>query len=184
MATTDQKCANCEKTGLPILPVRYTVLPQTVGAKLPAGISGKGVTDVSLTAHRYGLRTLREGWLYLFYAKGARGSNYWEAYTVTEDGRLWKQPLPLMTAPAIHPACAQKSIAVPMDIIAIERPEKCGDVYIAFSEYPWHKDIFKLYAGDAALRVQRMQRIEPAKWITGAKDEHAAVATEQSGVAP
>jgi hypothetical protein len=180
MATTEQKCANCEKTGLPILPVRYTVLPQTVNAKLPAGISGKGVTDVSLTAHHYGLRTLREGWLYLFYAKGARGSNYWEAYTVTEDGRLWKQPLPLPTAPAIHPACAQKSIAVQMDIIAIERPEKCGDVYIAFSEYPWHKDIFKLYAGDAALRAQRMQRIEPAKWIAGAKDDHAAVATEQS----
>ncbi|PTQ89468.1 hypothetical protein C8K18_1122 [Paraburkholderia sp. GV068] len=180
MATTDPKCANCEKTGLPILPVRYTVLPQTVGAKLPAGISGKGVTDVPLTAHHYGLRTLREGWLYLFYAKGARGNNYWEAYTVTEDGRLWKQPLPLATAPTIHPACAQKSIAVQMDIIAIERPEKCGDVYIAFSEYPWHKDIFELYAGDAALRAQRMQRIQPAKWIAGAHNEHAAVATEQS----
>ncbi|WP_144111321.1 T6SS effector BTH_I2691 family protein [Paraburkholderia sp. BCC1886] len=180
MATTEQKCGNCEKTGLPILPVRYAVLPQTVNAKLPGGISGKSVTDVALSSHHYGLRTLREGWLYLFYVKGARGGNYWEAYKVTEDGRLWKQTLPLPTAPVTHPACAQKSIAVAMDIIAIEHPEKCGDVYIAFSEYGWHKDIFKLYAGDAALRKKRMQRIEPAKWITGAADEHASVATEQS----
>jgi hypothetical protein len=62
MATDNQKCVNCEKTGLPILPVRYSVLPKSVKAVMPEGISGARVTDVALDAHHYGLRTLREGW--------------------------------------------------------------------------------------------------------------------------
>lgn len=99
MATTEQDCANCKKTGLPILPVRYTVLPNKVPAKLPDGINGDGVTDIALSTHRYGLRTLREGWLYLYYVKAARGGKRWEVYKVTEDGRLWKQSRPLPAAP-------------------------------------------------------------------------------------
>ncbi|MGN7981825.1 T6SS effector BTH_I2691 family protein [Burkholderia sp. 22313] len=180
---TANQCANCEKTGLPILPVRYTVVPNIVAAKLPAGIGGHGVTDVKLTEHRYAVRTLRAGWLYLFYVKGARGSNYWEAYNVTEDGRLWKQSLPLPAEPTTHPACAKKAIAVPMDIIAIERPEKCTDrVYIAFSQHAWHRDTFDLYKRDATLRQQRMQWIEPSKWISAGHDTqgHAVVATRQA----
>jgi hypothetical protein len=182
MATTEPKCANCEKTGLPILPVRYTALPEAMTAKLPDGVSGAGVTDVTLDRHKYGLRILREGWLYLFYVKGARGSNYWEVYKVTEDGRLWKQTLPLPATPVTDPACAKKSIAVPMDIIAIEQPEKCTEVYVAFSEHTWLDSTFKLYAESDTLRKQRMQCIEPSKWIKGTKPTHghAAVATEQS----
>lgn len=45
------KCENCEKTGLPILPVRYTVLPQDVKARMPGGLSGERVTSISLTDH-------------------------------------------------------------------------------------------------------------------------------------
>jgi hypothetical protein len=180
MATNKQKCANCEKTGLPILPVRYTVLPKTVKAKIPAGITGDRVTSIELHEHQYGVRTLRQGWLYLFYEVGARGNNYWEAYNVTEDGRLWKQSLPLPSTPVTDPACAQCAIAVPMDIIAIERPEKCtGRVFIAFSELAWHPQTFNNYKADETLRVSRMQWIEPSKWIGSGKDGHghAVVAT-------
>jgi hypothetical protein len=181
MATNpNPPCKNCEKGGLPILPVRYTVLPKAVSAKLPADITGEGVTGVALTRHNYGLRTLREGWLYLFYAQGPRGKNYWEAYRITADGRLWKQSLPLPVVAVTHPACAKSGHAVPMDIIAIEQPEKCGEVYIAFSEHSWHTKIFDLYAQNATLRKERMQCIEPAKWIAGGTSKHAAVATEQS----
>lgn len=183
MATnSNPPCKNCEKGGLPILPVRYTVLPKTVSAKLPEGITGESVTSVALTEHNYGLRTLREGWLYLFYTKGPRGKNYWEAYRVTEDGRLWKQAMPLPAVPVTHPACAKSGHAVPMDIIAIEQPETCDKVYLAFSEHAWHQKIFDMYADakNASLREQRMQCIEPAKWVTGSTNKHAAVATEKS----
>jgi hypothetical protein len=183
MTTNDQKCINCEKTGLPILPVRYSVLPKNVKAVMPEGISGVRVTDVALDAHHYGLRTLREGWVYLFYEAGSRGNRYWEAYKVTSDGRLWKQTLPLPRTPTIHPACAQRAIAVPMDVIAIERPEKCtGRVFVAFSEHAWHKEVFDRYASDNTLMQARMQFIEPSKWITSGTDAngHAIVATAQA----
>ncbi|KWA30877.1 T6SS effector BTH_I2691 family protein [Burkholderia territorii] len=181
MATnSNPPCKNCEKGGLPILPVRYTVLPKIVSAKFPAGITGEGITGVTLTEHNYGLRTLREGWLYLFYSQGPHGKNYWEAYRITADGRLWKQSLPLPVVPVTHPACAKSGHAVPMDIIAIEQPEKCAEVYIAFSEHSWHTKIFDLYAENATLRKERMQCIEPAKWIAGGTNKHAAIATERS----
>jgi hypothetical protein len=179
---TDQRqgCENCAKGGLPILPVRYTVVPKAIRAKLPGGITGHRVTDVALTQHDYGLRILREGWLYLFYVKGARGANYWEAYKVTEDGRLWLQKMPLPVVPVTHPSCAKSDHAVPMDILAISQPELCGEVYVAFSGEMWADDIFNLYAQNAELRKKRMQCIEPAKWIAGGKYEHAAAATETS----
>ncbi|KVL01649.1 T6SS effector BTH_I2691 family protein [Burkholderia territorii] len=181
MATnSNPPCKNCEKGGLPILPVRYTVVPKIVSAKFPAGITGEGITGVTLTEHNYGLRTLREGWLYLFYSQGPHGKNYWEAYRITADGRLWKQSLPLPVVPVTHPACAKSGHAVPMDIIAIEQPEKCAEVYIAFSEHSWHTKIFDLYAENATLRKERMQCIEPAKWIAGGTNKHAAIATERS----
>ena len=182
MTTNDQKCINCEKTGLPILPVRYSVLPKNVKAVMPSGISGLRVTDVALDAHHYGLRTLREGWVYLFYEVGPRGSRYWEAYKVTSDGRLWKQTLPLPRVPITHPACAQRASAIPMDLIAIERPEKCtGRVFVGFSEHAWHKEVFDRYASDTTLMQARMQFIEPSKWITSGTDAngHAIVATAQ-----
>lgn len=175
------------KSGLAILPVRYAVVPQTMSNVMPSGIKGPGVMDVTLSAHHYSLRTLRDGWLYLFYEKGARGSNYWEAYKVTEDGRLWKQTLPLPSEPKTDPACAQGGGAVPMDVIAIEKPEKATRVFVAFSEYPWIKSVFQKYAKDAKLRSERMQVIMPSAWIqTGngvfgmRKGEcgHATVATQ------
>ncbi|MBN3725185.1 T6SS effector BTH_I2691 family protein [Burkholderia sp. Ac-20379] len=181
MAVTNQTCKNCDKTGLPILPVRYTVLPKAVNARMPAGLTGDRVTEVGLAEHHYGLRTLREGWLYLFYEVGARGNNYWEAYKVTSDGRLWMQSLPLPSVPLTDPACAKTTLAVQMDIIAIEQPEKCtGRVYIAFSELAWHPETFNRYQSNAALRASRMQSIEPSQWIASGKDGsgHAVAATE------
>ena len=180
--TEPNKCDNCQKTGLPILPVRYAVLPKAVGAKLPAGITGKGTTDVALHEHQYGLRTLREGWLFLFHERAARGRNHWQAYRVTSDGRLWMQQLPLPLVPHTHPACAKKGIAVQMDMITIEQPEKCGKVWIAFSEHAWQQEIFDQYAANATLRAQRMQMIDPAQWVGSAKDPHghAVEATQAS----
>ncbi|WP_331715135.1 T6SS effector BTH_I2691 family protein, partial [Paraburkholderia tropica] len=169
--TCSKTCQNCMKSGLAILPVRYAVVPATMSDAMPSGIVGPGTLDVKLSAHHYSLRTLREGWLYLFYEKGARGSNYWEVYRVTEDGRLWKQgvsptpPVLVPSQPVTDPACAQGGGAVPMDVIAIEKPEKATRVFVAFSEYPWTAKVFDRYSTDAALRSDRMQLIMPSAWI-------------------
>ncbi|WP_320534204.1 T6SS effector BTH_I2691 family protein [Robbsia andropogonis] len=188
-STSTENCPNCDKSGLAILPVRYTVVPQTISSAMPADIIGLGVMDVPLSAHHYSLRTLREGWLYLFYEKGARGSNYWEAYRVTEDGRLWNHKTPVPSERKAHAACGKRGSAVPMEVIAIEKPEKATKVFIAFSEYPWNKNVFEKYASNAQLRSDRMQVIMPSTWIqTGSgmfgmrKGEagHATAATQAS----
>ena len=69
MACTNPKnpeCENCNKSGLAILPVRYAVVPNDVDATLPDPLGNK-VTDVKLKHHKYALRTLRKGFIYLFY---------------------------------------------------------------------------------------------------------------------
>lgn len=65
-------CGDCNKNGLAILPVRYAVVPLSVSAAL-LGSLGNKVKCVPLTHHKYALRTLRQGYLYLFYEKHARG---------------------------------------------------------------------------------------------------------------
>ncbi|WP_429500568.1 T6SS effector BTH_I2691 family protein (plasmid) [Robbsia andropogonis] len=184
-------CVNCQKAGLAILPVRYAVVPTTMPGILPAGMTGPGVLDVPLTMHRYSLRTLREGWVYVFYEQGARGKHYWEAYQVTADGLLWRvgEP-PLPPEPKIDMACAAHSVAVPMALLVIERPEKATKVYVAFSEHAWVDDTFKQYASNAKIRSERMQMIKPSSWITsgdgsfgGSKGEHGhAVAATTAGI--
>jgi hypothetical protein len=178
---TPSACANCNTTGLPILPVRYTVVPAALNPTFPNGITGKRVKDVALDPkqYQYALRTLRGGFVYLFYAKGPRGSNYWEAYSVAPAGKLFKQIDALAPIPRADASCSsQGHISARPSYICIEQPEKCGTVWIAFSEHKWSAETIKEYAGNKALREKRMQAIEPAAWINGPAHEHAAEATQ------
>lgn len=171
--TSHSPCEACKVTGLPIFPIRYTVFPKTVPRQLPSGITGKGITDVALARSSYGVRIMREGWLYLFYEKGARGVNYWEAYAISQKGRFRKCPMPLAVS-ALNPptpdACDTSASPNRSDIIVIERPEKCGTVWVAFSEFQWHAGTFDNYKNDTALRGKRMQSIHPADWISFGSD--------------
>ncbi|WP_367889810.1 toxin VasX [Burkholderia sp. S171] len=76
---------NSAKASLPILPVRYAVLPKRVSVSMHEGVGSEGVTQIGLTQHNYGLHTLRVGCLYLFYVKGARGNL---VVAVTSSGPL------------------------------------------------------------------------------------------------
>ncbi len=182
MASTNPNnpnCANCNKSGLAILPVRYAVVPKGVKAELPAPLGNK-VTDVKLGLHKYALRILRQGFVYLYYEKHARGSQIkWEAYSVSQTGHLWKQT----SIDAIEPkptnsACFRSGHNIPTSVLAIEKPEKCGTVWMAFSEHAWSKDTIALFARDKAARARRMQPFEPSKWVASCEDKHALPATE------
>lgn len=60
----------------------------------------------------------------------------------------------------------------------IEKPEKCGRTWIAFSDHKWSPEAIKQYAGDAKLRDDRMQTLYPAQMATGAKHSHGSPATQ------
>jgi hypothetical protein len=182
MAFTNKEnpdCANCNKSGLAILPVRYAVVPSDVDATLPPSLGNK-VTDVKLKHHTYALRTLRQGFLYLYYEKHARGSQIkWEVYSVSAAGTLWKQVSINAIEVVQEERCSRKGHNLPASVVAIESPEKCGRVWIAFSEHAWSADTFKSFEQDMALRDRRMQTFAPAVWIEKRGYRHGLEASEK-----
>lgn len=181
MATNpiNPNCPNCNKSGLAILPVRYAVVPPSVQGRLPEPLGDK-VTDVKLAHYKYALRTLRQGFVYLYYERHARGSYIkWEVYSVSVMGTLWKQPsTQAIDIVFADPACSRNGHNIPASVISIERPEKCGAVWIAFSEHAWCQDTFALFEKDRVARERRMQSFEPKKWITSHHCHHALRATQ------
>jgi hypothetical protein len=183
MAYTNKEnpdCANCNKIGLAVLPVRYTVVPNHVNASLPSRL-GDRITNAKLKHHKYALRTLRQGFFYLFYEKHARGSHIqWEVYSTSVRGTLWKQ-LSTNTIEAItEERCSRKEHSLPASVIAIESPEKCGRVWLAFSEHAWSAETFTAFEQDQALRDRRMQVFEPAAWVKTHDYQHGTKVNEAS----
>lgn len=174
-------CQNCNKSGLAILPVRYAVVPHAVDATLPGTLGGK-VSSVKLKHAKYALRTLRQGFVYLYYEKHARGSQIkWEVYSVAPSGTLWKQFNRHTVVPVnADPACARSGHNIPASVITIERPEKCGRVWMAFSEHQWSFETFEAFEADMDLRDRRMQTFAPAIWIAKRGYRHGMEATEDN----
>lgn len=174
--TEKSACDVCRSTGLAILPVRYTVVPASCNVSL-GGLSPAHASDVDVSAagYTYALRTLRQGLLYLYYEQGPYGPEYWECYAIAENGTLWRQPT-AYSARAIAggglPSCG-RSGHDPMrtEFITLQRPHLCGTVWLAYSQHPWTPATLDRYGADSALRAERMQPIEPARWITSARAE-------------
>lgn len=171
---SNNPCPTCLAGGLPILPSRYTVVPADIPLPGPdplGSFSGERVKDVAINAnnYRYAVRTLRKGFLYVFFEKGALGANYWEAYTVTENGELWKADSAQAVQSATRKACSsQGHNALRLQYFVIEQPEHCGKVWVAYSEHKWGEKTLERYEG-AEARASRMQMIEPAKWISASE---------------
>lgn len=176
-----QLCKACQASGLPIMPVRYAPVPKTVKATLPAWACADKVKDIALDADfHYALRTLRAGFVYLFYSKHARGSNLWECYSVTEDGILLKQPSPKAAKVAGESVVCNTAghSNSRLHHLIIEQPEKCGPAWIAFSEYKWGDLTLQRYAQDAKLRAARMQAIDPKAMAAGSSNAHGTTASK------
>ena len=177
-------CEQCKAVGLPILPVRYAVAPKIAYPELPGWVSGKRVTSVALgDEFHYTLRTLRSGYLYLFYDKNARGSKQWECYAVGADGSLIKQPDAKSARPQPTPVlqCSRHgSNNTQVHYLVIEHPERCGTTWIAYTEYKWSDETIAAYEKDPKLRNKRMQTIQPPVMATGAKHSHGQIADKAS----
>ncbi|MEO2217992.1 T6SS effector BTH_I2691 family protein [Chromobacterium vaccinii] len=176
-----QLCKECQASGLPILPARYAPVPKSVQAGLPGWATAARVKDVALGDNlHYALRTLRAGYVYLFYSKHARGSKLWECYSVTADGLLLKQPSPKAAdSPKTSVVCKTAGHSNSrLHHLIIEQPEKCGATWIAFSEYKWSDKTLQRYAGDSKLRSARMQEIDPKAMAAGAANSHGTVASQ------
>ncbi|WP_280541336.1 T6SS effector BTH_I2691 family protein [Chromohalobacter sp. 11-W] len=186
-------CRVCQRSGLPIFPLRYAVT-RTDGrdqAGEPAGpVVPHSLTDDSLTAtplpegQHYTLRLLRSGFLYVF--NETRG--HWIGHVVTDAGYLIEYVnLPQDEAMAIDPenpqpidgrlqpppdepefACAANpDHAYPGRCIMIPNADRADTIYLAFSDVAWTKRVWKEHATNENGRRDAMRRISLAQWRSG-----------------
>ncbi|MFP1755450.1 T6SS effector BTH_I2691 family protein [Lonsdalea quercina] len=157
----------CKTKGMAVLPVRYAVVPETISGALPDWANDPKITSVPLAnKEHYALRVLRQGYLYVFYEKGAAGTQYWQCYSVAENGSLWLQSVPTNPLPVKEPDCRSgEHVKQNVEFMCIEMPEKCNAVWFAFSQYPWSQETLERYKTDSKFRAGRMQKVNPQKWI-------------------
>lgn len=159
----------CTTKGLTVLPVRYAVVPENINASLPGWANDPLITGVTLANNeKYTLRALRQGYLYVFYEKGKQGANYWQCYSVAPDGSLWLQQVASNPAPVNEALCETgEHIAQNVEFMSIESPDKCGNVWFAFSQYPWEQETLDRYRSSSKDRSERMQKVMPS--VSGAQ---------------
>ncbi|HIA0230480.1 TPA: T6SS effector BTH_I2691 family protein [Enterobacter cloacae] len=154
----------CSTKGLTVLPVRYAVVPENIHTALPGWANDPRITGIALgNNEKYTLRALRQGYLYVFYEKGKQGTNYWQCYSVAPDGSLWLQQVASNPAPVDKALCETgEHIAQNVEFMSIESPDKCGNVWFAFSQYPWEQETLDRYRSDTKARSERMQKVMPS----------------------
>lgn len=169
----DARCDFCDRVGLPILPLRYAVVPSFLPERVhPPSVLpqlGKRLSHSELSGHRYALRTLRNGYVMVYF-----GAGLWNAYAVTEGGHLRKladlDDPDFNTERELSVQCKSSGHNIPASFINIPAlpaggarrlPEK---LWIAFSDVLWTRAVRAGYEGaaGAALRKARMQEFATA----------------------
>ncbi|WP_155640902.1 T6SS effector BTH_I2691 family protein [Burkholderia pseudomultivorans] len=171
-------CPFCEKKGLPILPIRYGIAPtKTFGhykvtRKPPDATALLGPAEVPLDVSEtiYTGRTLRAGYLYLFY----EAHNHWEAYAVDSAGCLSMVPLVDDTPPGgdrFHEDCKRNATKLAnASVVTIQDPGSAGKVWFGFSDAWWTKAVRNTNARlSAKERAKFMRVVDIAAWYSGGK---------------
>ncbi|PVZ42753.1 T6SS effector BTH_I2691 family protein [Pseudomonas sp. CC120222-01a] len=143
-------CKACQRQGLPILPLRRAVVPDTHPASDPA------------TQTRMGLRTLRSGYLYVLLDQ-----RIWHAYEVTAQGHLRRfnpyEPNP-GPPPSLPEHCVHEDHDIPSSFLNIDT-DTYGSAWLAFSSDPWPGSVLQAYkTGQApAHRFEGLDLIQARK---------------------
>ncbi|WP_434212449.1 T6SS effector BTH_I2691 family protein [[Pseudomonas] boreopolis] len=179
---TEDLCPNCTKVGLPIFPLRYAIARNDASVKEKApelkAPFGEGVTSIALpsASASYTLRTLREGYLYMF--NEARGE--WKAFEVDRHGVLFefdiRKPAP---APAdddnYREVCSRDGNPPLSGCVVVPDASKAGKVWFGFTTIPWTRRTWeknKLQKN----REKHMRWIDVGKWISSGGEEQPHLA--------
>ncbi|UQA68836.1 hypothetical protein K1516_12825 [Stenotrophomonas maltophilia] len=171
--TAGEKCPNCVKEGLAILPVTYTALPigmrpmgplastlQGMSSELARGLTAldNGFSgEEEVKHHWYVMRALPAGFLYVLKVDGT-----WDAYEVNKLGLLRRFPVDLLPhEPGPEAACSRaEHNAHALQAIVID-PKKDEKVWIAYSRYRWTSSVLADYAQDKdGRRAKRMLELD------------------------
>ena len=166
-------CSVCQKTGPVLMPLRYAIVPDTITQQLPAWATPQTAFP-ALSGYHYALRTVRQGFIYVFYNTGALpdsssiGLN-WECWSVAENGDLYYQGTTGKGAQPVFtpPKCGRpEHRATNLEHMALSEKALKYETWAAFSHAPWGDDALDLYTRDANARAKRMQNITPAEWCS------------------
>ncbi|MFK0095862.1 T6SS effector BTH_I2691 family protein [Pseudomonas sp. NPDC090592] len=135
-ALPHDQCMACERQGLPILPLRRALVPDT---------RPQCLTTVAGSLHisaKLGVRTLRMGYLYVLLDQ-----QVWHAYEVSEQGHLRRfNPYePSDGLPASLPEkCTNENHDIPSSFLNIDT-DQYGSAWLAFSSDPWPVSVLNAY---------------------------------------
>lgn len=169
----DHHC-DCKTQGPALLPVRYAVIPDFLPGSLPDwAISGK-TNYPDHDNYRYALRAIRRGFIYVYYPFISK----WDAWSISDDGSLWKQFSPDNAIKKSEPDCRQGTYSQGgKDFITLPPEVMENDIWIAFSQSPWSAATLERYQKDDERSI-RMQCLKTSQWLTPVSAPCAGEATE------
>lgn len=157
-------CSLCKRKGVPILPLRYAVIPDYLQAgrgaasfkALFGGSRESALGQVpTLEEHRYTIRTLREGYVYVYLNKPGQ----WQVYAVTPDGnlRLFADPddMDEKAGKEMSAQCKRSGDNIPASFIHVRDPAKTPFIWLAFSTARWTKAVRQAYEKNPVKRMQK-----------------------------
>lgn len=161
-------CPSCVKSGLPVLltrpglaEARYASRSSALTRQLMAGL-----TAPDLKFSDYVMRSLRTGYVYVYYRAAAMhalvGGEGWEAYAVDEAGYVSPISLESPPLPEEMPrfSCARNEGYAAAMLINIKEPSRAGEVWIGFSEVPLSLKVRQNYAANVGLLNKRFTRLD------------------------
>ncbi|MFD1559955.1 T6SS effector BTH_I2691 family protein [Paraburkholderia silviterrae] len=159
-----QSCPFCDRSGLPIMPLRYAVARTDLGGKAPDIVApfDAGKPGLPKDSAKYTLRILRPGYLYVF--DEVRGE--WGAYIVNREGLLYHFDIYAKTPPQVpvktfNEACVLKADPYLARCITVKDAEHAGRIWLAFSDVMWTENVLAAHS-DAAYRKRHMRCIDMA----------------------
>ncbi|MDX6018864.1 T6SS effector BTH_I2691 family protein [Scandinavium sp. V105_16] len=171
----DHKC-DCLAQGPALLPVRYAVAPDFLPGSLP-GWAVSGAQDYPPhDDYHYALRAMRRGFIYIYYP----WLSAWEAWSISDDGSLWKQYSADNVTEKSVPDCKQGSYSQGgKDFITLKPDVLENDIWIAYSQAAWSASTLERYQSESA-RSKRMQCLHASQWLTPTAAPYAGTADESS----
>jgi len=150
-AGTPSGCKACQRTGIPVLPLRVAAVPDSmVRTDWHPTVPAQSV-PLSGKAFKYALRTLRMGYLYVLLDKSV-----WQAYEVTAAGCMRQfNPYEMPEGDSVEPL-SERCRTVGHDVITSFinlDDQRYSEAWLAFSSDPWAKDVLDGYKN--ALRPDR-----------------------------
>ena len=170
----NHKC-DCMSQGPALLPVRYAVVPEYIKEPLPAWAKpGASSYPAENENYHYALRAMRRGYIYIYYPY----LTDWEAWSVCDDGSLWKQLSAKNVLEKSEPDCRQGTYSDGgKDFLTLPYEVLDNDIWIAFTQCPWTEKTLERYASDDGQRQSRMQRLSASNWTSPQTSEQTTEAT-------